>query len=320
MKLRAAARCSLPFGVAALSLCGRGQSARGDFERALALPEHYRGLIDHLPDSPEWSEGSSRFICREILRAAPGESENGFRFVVVDAATRTSQPAFDAQRLVEALTKASGGKFEATHLPFTRFHFQTDQKSILFNVKDTHWTCQVAEYTCTKENRLEHRDPEDEGYESTPKPDNGDEHAIKSPDGRWSAFVANNNLVIRQVRPDTPAPSAPKSDRKDENQPTQLSLEGSADNYYAVSTIAWSLDSKYLAAYRIRPGYRRVVDYVESSPPNQLQPIHSTMIYPKAGDVLSFYQPVLFDLVSHEQFEIDPSVFPNQFEVKPIEW
>ena len=35
--------------------------------------------------------------------------------------------------------------------------------------------------------------------------------------------------------------------------------------------MTWSPDSKRLAAYRVRPGYRRMVRYVESSPLDQVQ-------------------------------------------------
>jgi dipeptidyl aminopeptidase/acylaminoacyl peptidase len=303
---------------AVLPVCAHGQLTRADFERALDLQEHYRGLIDHLPDAPEWIEGTARFVYRESLRATPGEKENGARFVMVDVADWKSQPAFDQQRLADALSKASSEKVQPTHLPFTRFHFEDDQKSIAFNVKATHWTCHLADYMCTK--KEENRDPDDEGYDETPTPENGDEHAIKSPDGKWQAYVLNNNLVIRPVQPEDSSKAAKEAQGKEVNQPIPLSMEGSADNYYAVSTISWSPDSKHIAVYRIRPGYRRIVDYVESSPANQLQPIHSTMVYPKPGDVLAFYQPVLFDVASRKECEIDSSLFPNQFALRAIEW
>lgn len=318
METRTAAAFSLLATVALFPWCADGQVTRADFERALDLQEHYRRLIDHLPNPPEWMEGVDRFVYRESLRGEPGEKENGARFVMVDAVDRKSQPAFDHQRLAQAITQTSGEKVEPTHLPFTRFHFEGDQKSIVFDVKGAHWTCRLEEYTCTK--KTEERDPEDEGYDPTPKPENGDEHAVKSPDGKWLAYVLNNNLVMRAIDQNQANASERGTKPKDETQPITLSMEGSADNYYAVSTISWSPDSKHIAVYRIRPGYRRIVDYVESSPPNQLQPIHSTMVYPKPGDVLAFYQPVLFDVANRNQCEINSSLFPNQFSMTPIEW
>ena len=47
--------------------------------------------------------------------------------------------------------------------------------------------------------------------------------------------------------------------------------------------------------YRVTPGYRRLVHYIESSPADQLQPKHSERVYAKPGDVLDTQQPVIFD-------------------------
>ena len=313
-------RTALLAGLVISSVCGYAQLTRNDYDRALDLQERYNGLVDHLPEAPEWIEGTSRFVYRESIRTGAKEKSGAFRFVLVDAGSKTSQPAFDAQRLAASLTKASSAPVQADHLPFKEFRFEDKQRSIAFIAADVHWKCQLEDYSCTKEPRLQERDPEDEGYDPTPKPENGDEHAVVSPDGKWAAYVINNNVVIRPLAP--PEPPLPAKDSHAENQKQQivLSMDGSADNYYAVSTIAWSPDSKHIAVYRIRPGYRRVVDYVESSPPNQLQPIHSTMVYPKAGDVLAFYQPVLFDVAQRQQVEIDSALFPNQFAMSPLVW
>ncbi len=105
-----------------------------------------------------------------------------------------------------------------------------------------------------------------------------------------------------------------------ERQTVLLSTEGSEGNYYSFETLAWSPDSKHLAAYRIRPGYRREVHYIESSPADQLQPRYSTMVYPKAGDVLALFQPVLFDVTARRELPIDNALFPNPYEMTPLVW
>ena len=316
----AIARTALLAGLVISSVCGYAQLTRSDYERALDLQDRFNGLVDHLPEAPEWVEGTSRFVYRESIRTGAEEKTGAFRFVLVDVGSKTSQPAFDAQRLAASLTKASGAPVQADHLPFKEFRFEDAQRSIAFIAADVHWKCHLEDYSCTKELRSRERDPDDEGYDPTPKAENGDEHTVASPDGKWTAYVINDNLVICPLAP--PEPRLPAKDSHAENEKHQivLSMDGSADNYYAVSTIAWSPDSKHIAVYRIRPGYDRVVDYVESSPPNQLQPIHSTMVYPKAGDVLAFYQPVLFDLARRQQVEIDSALFPNQFSMSPLVW
>ena len=63
----------------------------------------------------------------------------------------------------------------------------------------------------------------------------------------------------------------------------------------------WSPDSKKIAAFRRRPGYERLVHYVESSPTDQLQPKHTTNFYRKPGDVVDFDHPVVFDVATKQQ-------------------
>ncbi len=87
-----------------------------------------------------------------------------------------------------------------------------------------------------------------------------------------------------------------------------------------MSSIAWSPDSKRLAAYRVRPGYRREVHYVESSPEDQLQPKSSTLLYAKPGDVLDLNQPVVFALDPATQLTVDNALFPNPYSLSRLEW
>jgi dienelactone hydrolase len=66
---------------------------------------------------------------------------------------------------------------------------------------------------------------------------------------------------------------------KDKKEDSALSWDGSEGSYYTYASIAWSPDSKKLAAYRIRPGYHRFLQFIESSPADQLQPKYSTFEY-----------------------------------------
>src|SRR5206468_11555672 len=126
-----------------------------------------------------------------------------------------------------------------------------------------------------------------------------------SPDGKWEAFVNNFNVAIR------PAGT---------HAVTLLGTDGSEGNYYELSSIAWSPDSQKIAAYRVRPGYRREVHYVESSPEDQLQPKHSTLIYAKPGDVLDVNRPVLFLVASKRQIVVDDALFPNAYSNSELVW
>jgi dipeptidyl aminopeptidase/acylaminoacyl peptidase len=124
-------------------------------------------------------------------------------------------------------------------------------------------------------------------------------------DGKWEAFIRNFNVFVKPVG-DQPA--------------FPLSFDGSEGNYYTFRTIAWSPDSKKLAAYHTRPGYDREVQYIESSPTDQLQPKHTSISYRKPGDALDIAWPVLFDLASRKEIEIDHALFPNPYALSPPVW
>jgi hypothetical protein len=129
----------------------------------------------------------------------------------------------------------------------------------------------------------------------------------RSFDGKWEALVQNFNVFLRPVGSSDPA--------------TPLSFDGSAGNYYTFQSIAWSPDSKKLAAYHTRPGYDRQVHYIESSPVDQIQPKHTSRFYLKPGDALDMAYPALFDLATKQETEIDQELFPNAYAVGlPVWW
>src|SRR6185369_15248129 len=122
-----------------------------------------------------------------------------------------------------------------------------------------------------------------------------------SPDGVWEATTNNFNIAIRKVG------------SRDAHATIMLSTDGSEGNYYERSSIVWSPDSSKLAAYRVKPGYRREVHYIESSPEDQLQPKSSALRYAKPGDVLDAVRPVLFDLWTKNQIVPDNTLFKNAY-------
>ncbi len=125
-------------------------------------------------------------------------------------------------------------------------------------------------------------------------------------DGRYEAFVQNFNVYLK---PAGKEPAFP------------ISFDGSENNYYSLRTFAWSPDSKKLVAYHTRPGYDREIMYIESSPADQIQPKHTTLHYAKPGDTLDIASPVMFDVATKQETEIDHALFPNPFSLSlPVWW
>ncbi len=277
-----------------------GQVTAADFDRALDIQEKYNKLAISLPEPPVWQESSDTFVYRKTI-------EGGHEFELVDAAAQTKQPAFDHAKLAAALSKESGKSYQAATLPFARFHFVSGRAAIEFSADQARWRCDLAAYTCAKEAALHPggESGDDYGYDDTPPAVNDPGRAEASPDGQWLAYTQNYNVHVRS---------------KDGKQTLDLSEDGSEGNYYAVSTIVWSPDSKCLVAYRIRPGYHRVLRYIDAAPSDQLQPEYPAMVYPKPGDALARPQVVMFDIAAKREIPIDAALYPNPFDLSPAQW
>jgi dipeptidyl aminopeptidase/acylaminoacyl peptidase len=277
-----------------------GQVTRADYERAAGLREKYAKLALNIPDEPVWIEGSDALVYRKTV-------EGGHMFMLVDAVAQTKTPAFDHARLAAALNKSANKDYKPETLPFQHFRFVDKRTAIEFLVENVRWRCDLTSYACSSA-PLHHGDADydaDDDYDDTPKAINSETDVEASPDGKWLAYVVNYNVAVRA---------------KDGSQQRMLSTDGSEGNYYARATLTWSPDSQRLVAYRIQPGYKRLVHYVESSPATQLQPLYSSMVYPKAGDVLAVERPVLFDVAEKKECIVDNATFPNAFSITPPVW
>ena len=276
---------------------GSAQVTRADYENAQHLNKKYSKLALNIPDTPVWLGDTDQFVYRKTV-------EGGHAFFLVDANALTQRSAFDQAKIAAALSAASEKEYKANDLPFPRFRYVNDQSAIEFAIKNTQWHCDLHAYTCSIVQNS-HPDDDDFGYDDTPKAQNSESKTKASPDGNWLAFIENYNVFMRA---------------KDGSKKTALSTDGSEGNYYAFDTIAWAPNSSQLMAYRIRPGYHRVIHYVESSPTDQLQPEYSSMVYPKAGDVLALQQPVLFHIAPNSEIPIDLSLFPNPYRLSQTKW
>jgi dipeptidyl aminopeptidase/acylaminoacyl peptidase len=272
------------------------QVTPADYERAAGLREKYEAAALNVPGPATWIEKTHRFWYRRSVKG-------GHEFILVDADTAEKRPAFDHEKLAATLAKMTGRKLTAVTLPFNTFTFRNGGQSIEARFDGATWTCALADYACTKAptvGAFEQRQPPPACTPAGP-----DAKPRVSPDGKREAFVINFNVAVRDAGAKTH---------------TLLSTDGSEANCYELASIEWSPDSTKLAAYRVKPGYRRLVHYVESSPEDQLQPKHSTRFYAKPGDVLDLEQPVLLDVGSRTVLAIDDALFPNPYELSSLQW
>jgi dipeptidyl aminopeptidase/acylaminoacyl peptidase len=288
------------------------QGTGAEYQRAMTLRDRYQGLAVNVPEQPQWIRNTNRFWYR---KSVPG----GNTFVLVDADAQTKGPAFDQVRLADGLSAAMGTKYSALTLPFTTFSFVDDDRAIEFSpaapgaaaqaapLRTVTWHCTLDSYTCRLA-RTGGRGGRGAGGLAgpvrAPFDINGGDPK-ESPDGKLEALVRNYNVAIR-------APGT--------REMTWLTTDGSEGHYYDPESVAWSPDSAKIAVYKVVPGYRRYIHYVESSPEDQLQPKDSTMQYAKPGDVLDVERPVILSLADKTARVVDNGLFPNAYDLTRLEW
>jgi dipeptidyl aminopeptidase/acylaminoacyl peptidase len=277
---------------------GLAQGTAADYQRANGLRTKYEGLAVNVPGPATWVEKSNRFWYRKTVKG-------GNEFVLVDAETSQKRPPFDHARLAQSLSSAANEKYTAATLPFATFTFTDSDQAVQFTAAGSAWRCALVDYTCRKTTDLRAGGQRGAGAPGGRGGQAGNEGPKVSPDGKWEALINNFNVIVR------PAGTT---------KFTRLSTDGSEGNYYTLASITWSPDSQKLAAYRVRPGYRREVHYVESSPEDQLQPKNSTLVYAKPGDLLDLDQPVLFGVSPAKQVVVDNALFPNPYSLSRFEW
>jgi dipeptidyl aminopeptidase/acylaminoacyl peptidase len=297
-------RLAVTFVIASITILlaapALAQGTIADYQRAMGLRERYSGLAVDVAGNPDWISESSRFWYRTSVTG-------GDVFVLVDAATREQRAAFDHDRLADALSAAlDDDTITGINLPFSTIEFVDDESAIEVPIDETVWRCDLSAYTCEDTGRPVRRGRGGFGASGG----GANDQPRVSPDGRWEAFIDNYNVAVREVR----------DEDQEEAELIHLSLDGSEGNAYALRSIAWSPDSSKIAAYRVQPGYVREVHYVESSPDDQLQPKHFTREYTKPGDRLDVDMPVVFDVTTRTQHDIDNALFPNAYANSRLVW
>lgn len=277
----------------ALSTPALGQVTVQDMTRSLQLREVQMYLTRDVADPAAW-RGDDKLYYRKTV-------EGGFAFVTYDVKTAAKTPSFDQARLAAGLNKATNSAYAPLRLPFETFSFTDNGAAIRFSFNETGWRCTLTDYACAEAPRAGRPSGfgvvRDLAVPAANPP-------RRSPDGKWEAHVENFNIAVRPVG----------------GAWRRISTDGSDANFYDPESIVWSPDSAKLAAYRVRPGFRRIVTRVESSPADQVQPKLQTQLYPKPGDAVDIEQPVVFLAAEGKQLPTPDALFSNPYDLSKLEW
>lgn len=222
-------------------------------------------------------------------------------YQLVDADSRERSLLFNHDSLAVALRTASGREVRPGGLGLRRLSVSDDRKTLDFEFAGRRWHYRL------EGNTLECRG-------DVPAPRKGrhwmevdDEKGggpVTSPDGKWVAYVRENNVWVRE---------------KATGRERQLSYDGTIGFYYS-SYIRWSPDSRKLVSYKLRPAEKRYVYYVESSPSDQLQPRLHKQEYAKPGDELTFKVPCIFHVETGKAVVPSTELFSHQYALHAPQW
>lgn len=271
------------------------QGTLEDYQRAEAFNGTFQNKVMFAPEKFFWNEDGSAFVYGM-------QTAKGYEFISVDTKSKVKKNAFDQEKLVVALSAATGKQMDALHLPFREIRYNKENNEMVFSFNSIDWT-----YDPTK-NQLErvvrNQNPRNTGFFGN-RAEGRNDVKVKSPDGVWVAYIKEFNVYFA------------KSD--DLLTEYKLTADGNENGYYS-NYLSWSPNSKMLATNKITPGDQHPVYLIESSPKDQLQPKLLTRNYLKPGDKLLQMQQALFDISSKKQIKINDQPYANQYSMTPPQW
>ena len=266
-----------------------------DYNRAYALREKYNAKhVLYAGVVPHWVDQTSAFW---YVR----QTEKGKEYVKVDAASKKRTALFDQQKMASALTEKAGREINAYNLPLQNCRLNISLDTLRFQLDGKFWAYSIKNNRLLDEGAIPPRGKERHWTEVD---DEKEGRPVTSPDGKWTAFIKNDNVYVREVAT---------------GKEKQLSQDGTLSNYYS-SYIQWSPDSKSVVSCRIRPVEKRYVYYVESSPADQAQPKLHKQEYAKPGDELRFKVPCIFEVESGRRLIPSTELFSHQYELSGPMW
>ncbi len=266
-----------------------------DYNRAYALREKYNAKhVLYAGVVPHWVDQTSAFW---YVR----QTEKGKEYVKVDAASKKRTALFDQQKMAAALTEKAGREINAYNLPLQNCQLNISLDTLRFQLDGKFWAYSIKNNRLLDEGAIPLRGKERHWMEVD---DEKEGRPVTSPDGKWTAFIKNDNVYVREVAT---------------GKEKQLSQDGTLSNYYS-SYIQWSPDSKSVVSCRIRPVEKRYVYYVESSPADQAQPKLHKQEYAKPGDELRFKVPCIFEVESGRRLIPSTELFSHQYELSGPMW
>nr|WSX48528.1 S9 family peptidase [Streptomyces sp. NBC_00974] len=233
-------------------------------EQLLRRPARPGELVVGDKVRPQWIDGGARFWYAVSNGA-------GKRFVLVDPAAGTREPAFDHSRLAAALAAASGQQVDPEFLPASAI--ELGGNTVAFDAFGEYWRCRLDDYAC-------------ERAEFTPP---GSPLDVPSPDGKFAVSRRGHDLWARSLSDGREwaltADGAPGHQYGTVPECTANStLLRKIGLPYLPPAVAWSPDSTKVLAHRTDEREVRETHLLEARPVDGGAPVLHTQRFAYPGD------------------------------------
>jgi dipeptidyl-peptidase-4 len=260
------------------------------------LPCHWKNLVFSNTVNPIWTGDDDRFWYRKTTSA-------GTEFILVDPDAGTRGPAFDHGMVAAAFSSALGRVVSSHELPIRGLELREGEPLRLHSVGQV-WLCDSSAVTLASEPPLEL-------------------HESISPDGRWTVFVRDHNLVVRERASGEERPLTHDGVEGHsigtllESSPIGLKFD--LDGLRMPPMLAWSPDSRQVVTHRFDEREVPFMAYVQSSPPDGSRPRVHRQRYAMVGeDVVPTVEFMVIDVESGRITRADSAPFPIQWYFSPF--
>lgn len=274
-----------------IALPAFSQGSKADYDRADYIRESTRNKVYFEPVNVSWIDKTYTFWYAV-------QTSKGPVYYFVNAETRQKQKAFDTEKLADLLSRETGQKAHLNDLTSPKM----TEALFSFTAYGKNWEYDLKSGELRSLGEVPQ--PRPWGYWGNLR-DESQGSPITSPDKKWKAYIKNSNVYVSRA-------DDPESER-------QLSFDGSPGEFYS-AWIYWSPDSRHFVSNRTRPGQKRTLTLIESSPADQLQPKLHTRDYLKPGDALNQRYPVVFDVETGTAKAVDMNLIPNQYGLSAPVW
>lgn len=274
------------------SISAISQTSEPNFNRIDSYKSLTTNKVLHGYFTPTWIDNSNTFWYNVL-------SENGEKFYVVNAQKKIKRELIDVNVLISKLSELVQSQVNRNAI--SDIEPSENLKSFRFVYDNNYWQCALPKYKIIKKEPFINKTP---ASWSMAKRNELDNKALSSPNGKWKAFIRNYNLHIQH---------------NETNEIVQLTFDGGIGRYYS-SYLKWSPDSKKIMASLYQAVDKHLVNYLESSPENQIQPIHSEIEYYKPGDAIPQYFPRIFNIETKQLVASCDDLIPNQYSISNINW